>query len=97
MKIDKRASEFDWDKGNIGKNKKHGVEDKEAEESFFDEYKVIYKDVLHSKNEDRFILIVKSKLRRLLYIVFTLRNNKIRIISARKINKKEGSLYEKAA
>ena len=52
---------FEWDQGNIGKNLKHGIEDQEAEEPFFDEDKVVYKDLLHSIKEERFILIGKSK------------------------------------
>lgn len=96
MKTDKLIIEFEWDKGNIGKNKKHKVEDKEAEEVFFDQSKVIFKDILHSNKEVRFILLGQTKKKRLLYIVYTQRKNKIRIISARNINKKEVSLYEKA-
>lgn len=87
--------EFEWDRGNIGKNKRHHVEDLESEESFLDMNKIIYKDVLHSKNEERFILLGKTKQERLLYIVFTRRQNKIRIISARDMDRKEGQLYEK--
>ncbi len=94
MRIDKSAILFEWDKGNIGKNKKHGVNDKEAEEIFFDEGKVIFKDKLHSKQEERLIILGKTKKDRLLYIVFTQRSGKIRIISARDINKKEVHLYE---
>lgn len=97
MVSDKKIYEFEWDKGNIGKNLKHNVEDKEAEEAFFDENKVISKDVIHSKVEERFILLAETRKGRLLYIVFTKRNSKIRIISARDINKKEVELYEKAA
>ena len=96
MVVDKKVIEFEWDKGNIGKNKKHRVGEKEAEEPFFDEDKVISKDVLHSKIEERFILLGKTRKERLLYIVFTRRDNSIRIISARDINKKEVHLYEKA-
>lgn len=97
MKVNKKALEFEWDKGNIGKNKKHKVEDRESEEPFFDENKVIYKDILHSGKEERFILLGQTKKKRLLYIVFTQRKNKIRIISVRDINKKEVFLYEKTA
>lgn len=57
MMILKKPLEFDWDKGNILKNIKHHVEDKEAEEVFFDKKKVIYKDVFHSQKEERFIVI----------------------------------------
>lgn len=95
MKINKKALQFEWDKGNIGKNKKHKVEDKETEETFFDEGKVISKDKIHSTYlEERFILLGKTKKDRLLYLVFTERDGKIRIISARDVNKKEVHLYE---
>lgn len=89
---------FIWDKGNKDKNWiKHQVADKECEEIFFDKNKKIYKDKLHSAKEERFILLGKTKNNRLLYVVLTIRNKKIRIISARDINKKERKLYEKAA
>lgn len=97
MRIKKDVWEFDWDKGNIEKNKKHDVKDKETEEPFFDEEKILYKDTLHSKKEERFILIGRTKKGRLLYIVFTERGEKVRVISARNINKKEVAMYEKKA
>lgn len=96
MRVVKDAVEFEWDKGNISKNLKHGVEDNEAEEVFLDEGKVIYKDKLHSSVEERFIVLGKTRKDRLLYAAFTKRKNKVRIISARDINKKEVELYEKA-
>ena len=96
MKTVRLPVEFEWDKGNLGKNKKHGVEDLESEGAFLDEGKVIFKDVLHSGSEERFILLGKTKLGRLLVVVFTERAKKVRIISARDINKKEVYLYEKA-
>ena len=95
MITDNTVVEFEWDKGNVGKNKKHRVEDKEAEEVFFDNKKFIFKDVIHSKKEERFRIIGTTKQGRLLFIVFTIRNKKVRIISARNINKKEVFLYEK--
>jgi len=86
--------EFIWDKGNIDKNwKKHQISNRECEEVFFDKKKKVYKDKLHSNGEERFILIGKTKGKRLLYAVFTARRKKIRIISARNINKKERGLY----
>ncbi len=96
MQVDKTVIEFEWDKGNIGKNLKHNVEDNETEEVFLDEDKVVYKDKLHSLTEERFIVLGKTKKDRLLYIAFTKRKNKVRVISARDINKKEVELYEKA-
>ncbi len=91
----KKAFEFQWDKGNISKNKKHNVTDEEAEEVFFDKNKLILKDILHSAGEERFRIIGKTKKGRLMFVAFTKRDNKIRIISARDINKKEVHLYEK--
>jgi uncharacterized DUF497 family protein len=91
--------QFDWDTGNGGKNKRgHSVEDWECEEVFFDPQKVILKDKLHSGQEKRFILLGKTRRERLLYLVFTIRAEKARVISARDITKrKEIELYEKAA
>ena len=96
MKKSNNIIEFDWDEANKRKNfKKHKVYDEECEEIFFDPYKRILKDIIHSSKEERYILIGKTKLKRLLFLVFTIRKNKIRIISARDLNKKENHLYEK--
>ncbi len=99
MKVNSKVLQFEWDSGNSNKNNlKHVVEDWECEEVFFDSKKVMYKDKLHSSNEQRFILLGKTKGERLLYIVFTTRDEKIRVISARDITKrKEIELYEKAS
>lgn len=80
---------------NIDKNKKHYVVREEAEEVFFDERKFTFKDKLHSEKEERFRILGKTKRGRLLFVVFTKRDSKIRIILARDINKKEVYLYEK--
>ena len=98
MKSDISSLQFDWDTGNSGKNKqKHRVDDWECEEAFFDQHKVVLKDKLHSDTEDRFILLGKTKQERLLFIAFTKRDERIRIISARNVTKKkEVELYEKA-
>ena len=87
--------EFEWDKGNQGKNLiKHGVSDEECEEVFFDERKKILKDVLHSGKEERHILLGRTKEKRILFVVFMIQKAKIRVISARDLNKKELKLYE---
>ena|SRR3990167_5717739 len=97
MIVLKEPIEFEWDKGNPGKNSIHKVQDAEAEELFFDPNKKLFNDVLHSSNrEPRYILIGQTKEKRLLFTAFTIRNNKVRIISARDIhsNSKERKLYE---
>ena len=87
---------FEWDKGNIDKSwKKHQVHFKEAEEIFFNKPLKTFKDIEHSQLEDRFVALGRTDKKRQLHIVFTIRNEKIRIISARDQNKKERKLYAK--
>ena len=86
---------FDWDQWNVQKNEtKHGVSSLEAESTFYDKNLVIFKDIKHSTNEDRLIAYGKSAYNNIIMIAFTIRNEKIRIISARKASKKEKDIYE---
>ena len=88
---------FVWDKGNERKNlETHGVTQQEVEEPFFDPSKKLLRDKFHSGREDRYILLGQTKRQRLLFVVFTIRNRRIRVISARDLNKKERPLYEEA-
>ena len=87
--------EFEWDKGNLDKSyQKHGITPNEAEEVFLDEWVAIKPDITHSLKEKRFIAIGTSSTKEILFIIFTLRSNRVRIISARVANKKERSTYE---
>lgn len=94
MRVSSALLHFEWDNGNKGKNLKHAVTDIECEEVFFDHQKKVLRDTLHSGRENRHILIGKTKSGRVLFIAFTIRNNKLRVISARDLNRKERSLYE---
>ncbi len=87
---------FDWDQWNIQKNEiKHGVSRLEAESAFFDESYKLFRDTKHSsRSEERLILLGASIERRVLMIGFTLRNGKVRIITARPASKKERLVYE---
>ena len=89
---------FDWDKGNTRKNEKHGVSMAEAEQVFFNAPLLMLGDYRHSSQEPRFHALGKSDDRRLLHITFTVRHNgeKIRVISARDMHRKERVIYEKA-
>ena len=87
---------FDWDEGNIGKSlKKHKVYFKEAEEVFFNKHLKIFPDKKHTKKEKRFVAFGTTNSKRKLTIIFTFRKDKIRIISARSMSKKERGEYEK--
>ena len=95
IKLDSYKS-FQWDKGNIDKSyQKHGITPNESEEAFLDAKAIILKDIKHSSKEKRYSLIGRTTVNKLLFVVFTLRENKIRIISARKANEKEKGKYAK--
>ena len=88
---------FDWDEGNLSKNPdKHGTANSESEEIFFNEPLVVVDDIRHSEQESRYYALGKTNEGRMLFVVFTLRKDKIRIISSRDMNKKEQAIYEKA-
>ena len=87
---------FEWDKGNINKNlKKHKVSNQEAEELFFNRPLKIFEDAKHSLVEKRYIAHGITNAKRRITIIFTLRNQKIRIVSVRDQNRKERRIYEK--
>ena len=64
--------------------------------SVFNNPLVVRDDELHSKTKPRYYVLGKTIRERLLFLVFTIRNNKIRVISARDMNKKERETYEQA-
>jgi len=87
---------FEWNEGNEPKSyTKHGVSNLEAEAVFQDEGKLHFRDPLHSSDESRFVTIGRSNRPRILFIAWTLRRAKVRIISARPASRKERKLYEK--
>ena len=90
----KDSTGFDWDEGNSEKNWiNHQVTRVESEQVFFNLPIVMGDDKKHSQNEKRFYLLGRTEFNRLLFVVFTIRNNHIRIISARDMSKKERSIY----
>lgn len=96
IKVLPKVVAFEWDKGNIDKNlKKHNVFNQEVEEVFFNKSIVFSEDKKHSTTEKRYMLWGKTNTNRKLTIFFTIRNNRIRVISARDMHKKERGEYEK--
>lgn len=89
---------FQWDDGNARKNEKHGVSTAESEQVFFNAPLLMLEDVKHSASEPRFHALGKTDDGRLLHITFTLReaNEKIRVISARDMHRKEREIYDQA-
>ncbi len=85
--------EFEWDENkNIENIKKHGVSFTEAELAFQDENAVELFDELNSNSETRYQIIALSP-NRLLFVAFTVRQEYIRLISARKANRKQVKIY----
>jgi uncharacterized DUF497 family protein len=88
--------EFEWDEGNQTKNwEKHQVSTVECEEIFFNLPLLLADDTLHSQNEKRFYGLGQTNAGRHLFIAFTIRTDKIRVISARDMSAKEHQAYAK--
>jgi uncharacterized DUF497 family protein len=86
---------FEWDAGNLNKNSaKHDVTCREAEEIFFNQPLIVAPDPAHSQTEPRFRVLGRTNQGRLLHLNFTPRREKLRIISARPMNRKERTAYE---
>lgn len=88
---------FDWDDGNARKSEaKHAVSMAEAEQIFFNDPLLLLEDAKHSEHEKRNHALGITDEGRLLHITFTLRHSgeKIRVISARDMHKKERKSYE---
>lgn len=90
-----KCTGFQWDEGNIEKNwLKHGVSPFECEQIFFSLPLIAYNDIKHSEEENRYYALGNTDTNRFLFIVFTVREDQIRIISARDMNKKERQVYK---
>ncbi len=85
---------FDWDKGNLTHIKKHKVDYKECEEVFLNKPLFVSRDTAHSEIEERFQVLGLTNKGRLIFLAFTIRDNKIRIVSVRDQDKKERRKYE---
>jgi len=89
---------FDWSEAKNQANvRKHEVSFEEAKSVFFDESALLLADPDHSEDEDRFVLLGLSAKLRLLLVChcFEAEDGLIRVISCRKANRKEMSLYRR--
>ena len=90
------ALRFEWDPKKAASNlRKHKVSFDDAQTVFSDERALLINDPDHSEEEDRFVLLGLSSTMRLLVVVHCYRaaDNVIRLISARKADAHERSLY----
>jgi uncharacterized DUF497 family protein len=87
---------FEWDDGNREKNWiSHHVTTSECEEVFFNLPLLLQHDLAHSTGEQRFFVLGQTNAGRHLFISFTVRDDKLRVISARDMSRKERRVYGK--
>ncbi|MAE64705.1 MAG: hypothetical protein CMJ18_10605 [Phycisphaeraceae bacterium] len=87
---------FEWDeRKNADNQRKHKISFEEAQTVFFDENAIRYFDPDHSGDEDRFLMLGLSFVVRVLVVCHCYREDDsvIRIISARKADKREQANY----
>jgi hypothetical protein len=87
--------EFEWDQATATANlKKYKVAFAEAATVFADPLSLTFADPDHSIDEDRYITIGASDRGRILIVSHTDREDRIRILSARKATRRERKAYE---
>ena len=88
---------FDWDSGNIDKNwEKHQVMFWESEEIFGNEPLLVQFDETHSVSEEtRYYALGRTNQERFLFVAFTIRGDRLRVISARPMSQREKTIYQK--
>ena len=93
--MSKKQIRFEWDWGNVAHLwERHQVRPFEAEEAMKELNAIKGPDESHSQTEVRFSVIGKTLKARILFLVFTLRNGRIRVLHARDTKRKEVKIYE---
>lgn len=96
MKVKDQELKFEWDEGNRKKIfETHGITSTDVEEIFLDPNLIVLPDVKHSQTEPRYISVGGRSDKGMLHVVFTMRGQNIRAISARRMHRKEIGGYEK--
>lgn len=86
---------FEWDDNKATSNfLKHGITFQEAVTVFADPYLLFTEDSQYSQGEEREWAIGEAENGSIVVVVFTMRSERIRIISARKATKRECHQYE---
>jgi len=89
------ALQFTWDPAKAAANlKKHGVSFEDASAVFRNPLAKVLPDPTHSEQEQRALIIGHAAGGRLLLVVFTEKDDRVRIISAREASARERREYE---
>lgn len=87
--------EFEWNEEKAEKNlAKHGVAFDEAMTVFHDPLHVDFYDPDHSDEEERYLIVGRSRRGRLLILSYMERGDAVRLISAREATPAERRTYE---
>lgn len=85
---------FDWTGGNAEKNwDRHQVSPLEVEQVFFNSPLLAGEDEAHSQQEKRLFALGQTDEGRELFIAFTIRGRKLRVVSARDMSRRERKVY----
>ena len=88
---------FEWDAGNSDKNwLRHEVRQAEAEQALLNRPLVLAVALKHGAKESRFVAFGRTDAARQLAVVFTVRANRVRVISARPLSRAERKVYAQA-
>jgi len=88
---------YEWDPKKAKANlREHGVAFEDAASVFLDPLAVTYPDPDHSSEESREITIGHSAKLGVIFLSHTQRGDRIRIISARKVTRRERKQYEES-
>lgn len=87
---------FEWDENKNQINiRKHKIDFLEASKVFYDPNFIVNEDTRHDYGEARYQVVGSIDIHGIIFVVHAERHdNAIRIISARKANKKEKRLYQ---
>jgi len=89
------ATGFNWDEANIRKNwEKHKVTPFECEQFFFNRPLVVHASEGRSGKEERFYALGRTNAGRMLFVVFTMRGDQIRVISGRPMSRGERKVHK---
>ena len=88
--VEETLVEWDDNKNRIN-IRKHGISFETAALVFADEERIEYYDKLHSQDEDRYVVL--GCIQGILYVVYTMREEAARLISARMATPTERKLY----
>ena len=85
---------FQFDPAKAASNlRKHGVSFADAEGVFFDPL-AIHREDPQAEGEERFVVLGMGSAGQLLVVVYTIREDKVRVISARRATRREVRDYE---